>query len=203
MTGRIKLMVNGTVLSELDTPEIDYKYDEPGPFDEACGTYDLDSSVLPKDICPRHFVCDSAGASSEMKQFASCIDAMNCHMLAGMTTNIAAESEKSLFMHQMIPHHLNAINMAKALLYSGSLYCDDLTDDSVEDCVLQGMMYEIVNRQNHQIQTMQSILQNTDNYPEVGNCDVILTADTSLGYGPGLANHLRALVVSMIIMALV
>jgi hypothetical protein len=189
MTGRIKLMMNGAVLSELDTPEIDYEYDEPGPFDEACGTYNLDSFALPQDICPRHFVCDTVGASSEMKQFAGCISAMNCHMLSGMTSKIAGESEKSLFMHQMIPHHENAINMAKALLHSGSLNCDDLTDDSVEDCVLQGMMYEIINGQNHQIQTMQSILQNNENYSEVKNCDVILTPSPAPDESCGLFHH--------------
>ena len=91
-----------------------------------------------------------------MRGFADCIDAMNCHMLYGMTTKVSSGTELALFLHQMIPHHQvrpfndekvewpfsrmliaillslylqNAVNMAKALLSAGFLPCDDLTDE--------------------------------------------------------------------------
>ena len=39
---------------------------------------------------------------------------MNCAMMNGMTTSVkGSESEVALFLHQMIPHHQNAVNMAK------------------------------------------------------------------------------------------
>jgi len=36
--------------------------------------------------------------------------------MAGMTNKATSKSEVALFVHQMIPHHQNAVNMAKALL---------------------------------------------------------------------------------------
>jgi len=45
-------------------------------------------------------------------------------MFAGMTTNVNAGSEAALFLHQMIPHHQNAVNMSKALLKTKTLNCE-------------------------------------------------------------------------------
>ena len=42
---------------------------------------------------------------------------MNCAMMVRMTTSVKeSESEVALFIHQMIPHHQNAVNMAKGKL---------------------------------------------------------------------------------------
>lgn len=44
------------------------------------------------------------------------IDSTNCTW-SGMTTSVKeSESEVALFLHQMIPHHQNAVNMAKGKL---------------------------------------------------------------------------------------
>ena len=153
MSGRIKLMKEGTVLSEDDAPPLGYKYDVPSEFDANCGTYGLDEFQLPHPECPATFVCD---AEPEIQPFSSCIDAMNCAMLVGMTTGTNARSEKALFMHQMIPHHQNAVNMAKALLFSGALRCFDVRLET-EGCILTVIMHEIINNQNFQIQTMLSV----------------------------------------------
>jgi hypothetical protein len=191
MTGRIKLLKNGTLLNEDNMPTIGYDYDRPGSFDGVCGTFNLDGFQLPHDpTCPDRFVCDTDKESEELQVFASCIDAMNCHMLRGMTTNVASGSEKVLFMHQMIPHHENAVNMAKALLNTGSLSCDDVTLET-DDCVLMVMMYEIINGQNFQIQTMRKILQGNDTYLETDYCvvpfpnDVPSTTSASLDSAVG------------------
>merc|ERR1719396_124497 len=93
-------------------------------------------------------------------------------MMAGMTTK--ADDEVSLFLHQMIPHHQNAVNMAKALLITGKLTCDDLTDEDTEqadDCALEVILREIINNQNAQIQGMRSILEGLG-YPETNDCKV-------------------------------
>jgi hypothetical protein len=142
MSGRIKLTKNGEVLNELnDTPDLGYERDAvPSAFDEKCGSYGLQNFVLPNPLCPARFVCHDGDDddSQDLRDFSRCIDAMNCHMLSGMTTGTKARSEAALFVHQMIPHHENAVNMAKVLMKADKLDCDDLSDDENPDCVLEG-----------------------------------------------------------------
>jgi Domain of unknown function (DUF305) len=65
-----------------------------------------------------------------------------------MTTGIRSENEIALFAHQMIPHHQNAVNMAKTLLISGTIPCDDVTDDEDPLCIMNVIVREIINNQN-------------------------------------------------------
>jgi len=157
MTGRIKLLKDGNPVSEEDKPSIEYSYDQPGDFDAGCGTHGLDEFQLPHKECPSKFVCDVEPSSSNAN-FANCIDAMNCHMFSGMTSYMSANSKNALFIHEMIPHHQNAVNMAKTLLHENELDCPDLTDDENEDCALEVILREIINVQNHQIQLMRGVL---------------------------------------------
>lgn len=73
-------MKDGEMISEEDDPPLGYDYDVPGEFDESCGTFGLDDFQLPNGTrsseCPATFVCDTP----ENAPFASCIDAMNCHV---------------------------------------------------------------------------------------------------------------------------
>jgi uncharacterized protein (DUF305 family) len=92
-------------------------------------------------------------------------------MFKGMTTGIKADSEIALFIHQMIPHHQNAVNMAKTLLHSGKIPCDDLTNDEDPLCVMNAMSRDIINGQNFQIQQMRGVLEAMD-FPPMDNCDV-------------------------------
>jgi hypothetical protein len=173
MTGRIKLLKNSKVLRNENKPEISYSYDILSEFDTRCGTFKLDEFQLPNDVCPSRFVCPNADSSDVLKTFTACIDAMNCAMFAGMTTNVAAGSNIALFIHQMIPHHLNAVNMAKALHKTNSLECDDLTSDS-EDCRLAELIYSMISSQNYQVQVMNRILEVNKNYPLTDDCDISL-----------------------------
>lgn len=112
MAGRIKLLNSGVKVNDEDTAVIDYAYDEPGKFDKTCGTFNLDDFTLPQSFCPSAFVCETHGASADLKSFSECIDAMNCHMFADMTTNIVPGPASALFIHQMlVPHHQNAVNI--------------------------------------------------------------------------------------------
>ena len=52
-------------------------------------TYGLDQYQLPHPECPAKFVCD---VDARMRDFASCIDAMNCHMVVGMTTKVSSKT---------------------------------------------------------------------------------------------------------------
>jgi hypothetical protein len=112
MAGRIKLLKDGKPVSSVDVPEFEYEYDVPGEFDSTCGTFGLDPYVLPHPECLSRFVCTEGTAD----QFAACIDAMNCAMMVGMTTGYESNDPIALFIHQMVPHHQNAVNMAKVRL---------------------------------------------------------------------------------------
>jgi Domain of unknown function (DUF305) len=157
MAGRIKLVdSNGEPLVADFTPEMEYMYDEVSEFDKKCGTFNTSDYQLPHGECPERFVCELAGGSPGLADFAECLDAMNCAMMVGMTTD--ATSEIGLFIHQMIPHHQNAVNMAKALLKTG-LSCTDLTNEEDPNCVMEAMMRDIINSQNYQIQVMRGVLE--------------------------------------------
>jgi Domain of unknown function (DUF305) len=174
MSGRIKILNGGVPVWDADGPVLGYEYDEPGAFDQSCGTYGLDAFQLPNKFCPDHFVCNAENADAATRAYSTCIDAMNCAMMDGMTTGVRASSSTALFLHQMIPHHQNAVNMAKALLKEDSLGCDDLSNEDDPDCAMEVILRDIVNTQNHQIQTMLTILD-AKNFPLMDNCDIEVT----------------------------
>jgi hypothetical protein len=97
---------------------------------------------------------------------------MDCAMMAGMSSSVSGRSdESSLFIHQMIPHHQNAVNMAKALLHTGTLSCDDLADEENPDCAMEVILRSIITNQNAQIQAMRGILR-SKNMPPNNDCIV-------------------------------
>lgn len=174
MTGRIKLLneIGDLVQPNDDLPEIPYEYDNPSEFDANCGTFGLDEFQLPHPECPERFVCNVPSDNPGLANYTKCIEAMDCAMLAGMTTNIESQSRTALFIHQMVPHHANAVNMAKALLKTGLVECDDLTEET-DGCVLESILREIVNNQNFQIQAMYGILESMG-YPKTDDCKVVI-----------------------------
>jgi Domain of unknown function (DUF305) len=172
MTGRIKLLKNGIPVSPTDSPALLYEYDQVSPFDASCGTFNLESSRLPNLQCPNRFVCVPEDAENSLKEFSDCIDAMNCFMMKRMTTGVTANSRTAIFLQQMIPHHQNAVNMAKALLHEdGEVVCPDITDEENPDCILEVILRDIVNVQNEQIQTMRALLA-VKNFHEHDACPV-------------------------------
>ena len=69
--------------------------------------------------------------------------------------------------------------MAKALLHTEKLVCDDLTDDEDPMCIMQTIMYEIINNQNAQIQAMRGVLE-TMGLPMTDDCEVNMSMSTSM-----------------------
>jgi len=63
--------------------------------------------------------------------------------------------------------------MAKALLKTNKLNCDDLTNDEDPDCIFEAMALEIITGQNMQIQMMYDLLDSY-RYPETDDCEVRL-----------------------------
>ena len=64
--------------------------------------------------------------------------------------------------------------MQPALLNTGKVKCDDLSDtesEQADDCALEIILREIINGQNAQIQTMRAILE-SKSYPEENDCKV-------------------------------
>jgi hypothetical protein len=176
MTGRIKLLKKGEPTQpNADLPEIPYKYDEPSEFDKSCGSFGITDFQLPNPQCPDKFVCNPQG----LDEFANCIEAQNCHMFVGMTTGASAGSEVALFLHQMIPHHENAINMAKTLLYNSGINCE-VYDDS-PDCTMYGIGLEIVSDQNFQVQVMRRLLDEYG-YNATNDCVVPVSSRYKQGY---------------------
>ena len=168
MSGRIKLLKNDIPVQAANLPDITYSHPEPSEYDKTCGTYGLEPFQLPHAECPQAFVCDKSS------EFAGCVEAMNCYMMLGMTTHAdqGNDGDIALFNHQMIPHHINAVNMAKALLKTGVLVCPSLVEET-DDCTLEGILYDIVNNQNFQIQQMYGVL-NSDMKDEVNDCVIAI-----------------------------
>lgn len=109
MSGRIKLLSDGEPVTETDEPPLPEGYYQTvdNEFDEKCGTWGLSDYQLPHDQCPARFVCLDENDPSvttrrtdeglSLQEYASCTDAMNCHMMAGMTTGTSSGSAGALF----------------------------------------------------------------------------------------------------------
>ena len=177
MSGRIKLLTNDVPIQASNTPNITYSHPKPSDYDMSCGTYGLSPFQLPHPECPESFVCNKTST------FSGCIETMNCFMMAGMTTRTAnAEvfGDVELFLHQMIPHHINAVNMAKALLKTDTVDCPSLVlsagKDTSADCLLEAMLRDIIGSQNYQIQIMYRLL-NDGGFPKTNDCVVDIGAE--------------------------
>jgi hypothetical protein len=181
MSGRIKLLQNDVPIQGPNFPNITYRHPEPSEYDKSCGTYGLSPFQLPHPECPESFVCDKTS------EFAGCIESINCYMMAGMTTRTAnAEvlGDVELFLHQMIPHHINAVNMAKALLKTDTVDCPSLVPstgaetsaDASDDCSLDAILRDIIGNQNYQIQIMYGVLKD-GGFPETNDCVVDIGAE--------------------------
>jgi len=150
MSGYIKIADStGTVVSTTGTGDAliasDY-YDTPSTYEASCGGYNLDA-YKSAGACTDTFLCTTATLAEG--SFGDCLNAMDCSMDLGMKTELHSNDIVS-FMHQMIPHHENAINMAKLLMKKDTTLA---ADGEVMD-----MLWDIINVQGMQIQAMQGWL---------------------------------------------
>ena len=128
-------------------------------FDHVCGTHNSKYSPVWSTTCGgAHFLC-GAGATGT---YADCLQAIDCKMHHDMAISVpsADTSKFATFARQMIPHHQNAVNMAKALIahHTSSDYPADGTEDQ-DKAWAEGLAREIINVQNFQIQSMQGWLE--------------------------------------------
>eukprot|EP00899_Mesostigma_viride_P026299 jgi/Mesvir1/6854/Mv26571-RA.1 len=164
MVGRI--LING---SRSDAPLIPLARPEvPSGYDAVCGTADT-ARYYPDSqpsLCGNDtFLCygEGEGVDARGLQFARCMEAIDCRMHYGMHVKLTPNDPVATFMHQMIPHHLNAVNMARILLKA-------MGEQNLEPEVVD-LMYTIINEQNAQVTDMKAWLtsHNYGNYSSV-NC---------------------------------
>ena len=170
MDGHIKLLRGDKPINHKNFPLQKIYFAPPSDYDTECGTYGLESWQLPHAECPHRFVCNVDDVEdSSLGTFAGCLESMNCHMFAGMTTH-ATQGDIPLFIHQMIPHHQNqnAVNMAKSISpLSGA--------DESDDCVMEDILRSIINAQNAQIHIMRNILAD-ESWSEFDDCPVKMSS---------------------------
>ena len=126
--------------------------------DKTCGTSGVSEYRFggPKD-CEKSFLCGALGDGN----FGQCLQAVDCAMAQGMYSETTPNHHDPIvtFMEQMIPHHLNAINMAKLLLKQegAALKLGAAVADS-DDAALYGLLWDIINVQNHQVHYFRNYL---------------------------------------------
>merc|ERR1719375_53690 len=156
MSGKIRILnADGTAFTPTANPaELPlYSVHEVTPVDNVCGTSGLEPySFGEADACSERYICGDLNTD-----FEKCLDAMNCEMKTNMHSYTTADhSDKiAVFMQQMIPHHKNAINMAKLLLKQ--VPAADITAAMEED-KLTNLLYDIISVQSYQVHQFRNYL---------------------------------------------
>jgi hypothetical protein len=136
-------------------------------YDEACGTSNAYGSTSRSSCTNAHFLCGDGATGT----YATCLEAIDCQMHHDMAVSVPSTSTSKFatFARQMIPHHQNAVAMAKVLatFQTDSDYPEQGTEDQDMDWA-DGLIRDIINVQNFQIQQMQGWLE--ANAAAVANC---------------------------------
>ena len=149
-----KLIINGGTGPAVTNL---YKPSTSDTFDSTCGTWG--ASSYRKQCASQQFLC-GLGLQSD---FAECMEAIDCKMYKDMQAMHGSSDYMTTFIHQMIPHHTNAVNMARIILKKSKTYGDGSAEvdisgelgafDGVED-----MLLDMVHGQNYQISEMRKWL---------------------------------------------
>jgi len=150
MSGRIKLLkADGSgVAQSADDPPLGYAYESVGDWDASCGTNHLEHYAQDSMCAVTNYLCQQGvisedtdnedksrrlsidterrlAANTKSRKFDQCLAAMDCAMHHDMKRYSHPTNPAATFVYQMIPHHINAINMAKSLLAMDYLSCDE------------------------------------------------------------------------------
>jgi len=145
----------GSEVANLYTPLVNPQ------FDTTCGTSGCsDYTTGGSMACTNHqFLCGTVDSS-----FLQCMNAIDCAMHMQMQTTNTAGNNVASFMQQMIPHHLNAVNMARILLKKSATYGDNTLGVNIamsapgEYDGVEEMLLAMVNTQNYQVSEMRKWL---------------------------------------------
>jgi len=130
-----------------------YSTYSPAGADLTCGTYEVTAFAGGgAKACQERFVCGSLDTN-----FENCLQAIDCKMKVEMKSETSADHQDkvAVFMQQMIPHHQNAVNMARILLklVPAASIAAAMEDDGFAD-----ILHRIVNEQNYQIHQFRNYL---------------------------------------------
>merc|ERR1740130_2463899 len=120
--------------------------------DQACGTYNTYAADTKSSCTNSHFLCGD-GARGD---YETCPGTIDCQMHHDMAVSVPAGASKfATFARQMIPHHQNAVSMAKSLIkfHTAADYAAPSGEDN-DHAAAEGLGREIINVQNAQIQQM-------------------------------------------------
>eukprot|EP00092_Neocalanus_flemingeri_P008162 GFUD01008802.1.p1 GENE.GFUD01008802.1~~GFUD01008802.1.p1 ORF type:complete len:391 (-),score=82.88 GFUD01008802.1:147-1319(-) len=153
MSGLIRVtdpLENANGLAQKFDPKKYYK--QADKFDANCGTSEVSEFHTKKDsFCPgQNFLCETR----HNKDFSECMEAIGCKMNYEMRVE-EDSNPLVVFMDQMIPHHVNAVNMARIALK----HAEEAVGYDDEDLDVPGLLREIINKQNEQIQEMENWLK--------------------------------------------
>jgi len=155
--------------SELDL----YEPESASVFDAECGTYEAETfSADGSSACDVNFLEGTLDTT-----FENCLQAIDCKMVTEMRVLGYDEHASAIatFMQQMIPHHLNAVNMAKVLLKlapSEVAAVEDLTD----------ILWNIINVQNYQVHQFRAYLATHPGYLNASDDEGNSLDATSVGH---------------------
>ena len=163
MSGRIILQnADGSAATQADGSALAnptelplYAPSTPDPVDNVCGTTGLEKYSGGKAAaCSQRFVCGELNTN-----FEKCLQAMDCAMNTQMyaETSVDSGDKVATFMQQMIPHHLNAVNMAKLLLKQAPAEVAAIDDG-------EDILMSIINVQNYQIHQFRNYLHPDGRY---------------------------------------
>ena len=113
----------------------------------------------------------------EIEQFGKCLYATDCLMDTNMRSFLNEDNAVATFIHQMVPHHNNAVNMAKILLKM-----DVLDPEDEDDAGMIDMLWAIINAQNYQNHNMEAYLD-AKGLPPIG--DAQCSADSAMWHKTG------------------
>ena len=88
--------------------------------------------------------------------------------------------------------------MAKLLLLEGANKCDDLTNEDDQQCIMERLLRDIINTQNHQIQQMVGYLEAFD-FPETDNCVVEIDTISTTIEGPADYDRDNGIIAGLIV----
>jgi len=153
MSGKVTILDPASDANELVQKfDPNSYYPKLSEFDAMCGTSQVSKYHHNKTrYCPgQEFLCEK----DDNPLFSQCMEAIDCKM----NFEMRVEENKNplvVFMHQMIPHHQNAVNMARIALK----HADNHFGFQDEHLDVPGLLRDIINTQNMQIQEMENWLK--------------------------------------------
>ena len=124
-------------------------------IDATCGTTGVAPYTYGQSMaCSGSFLCGDLDTGVTEPRFGQCLQGVDCAMNKGMFGQSTPDhlSPVVTFMEQMIPHHLNAVNMAKLLMKTDP-------DSVAATDGLEDILWDIVNVQSYQVHQFRNYLE--------------------------------------------